>query len=182
MASFSVAELLSRALQAFDAALDVRAETDADFDFVCALYAQTREEELAAVEWPAAAKRDFLDSQCRLQRDHYLLHYRGADRLLIERGSQPIGRVYVHAKPKEIRLMDIALLRDQRRRGIGTSIVRSLQEEARRLGAELSLHVEPTNPAQRIYARLGFRLVENRGIYDFLSWSPSTNPATSQAS
>lgn len=182
MAALRFGPLLSLALKAFNDALEVREEADADFEFITALYAETRAQELAAVSWPHEAKREFLDAQCRLQRDHYLKHYVGADRLLIEHASQPIGRVYVHAKPKEIRLMDIALLREQQNRGIGTVIVRSLQDEARRLGADLTLHVEPTNPAQRIYERLGFHLIENRGIYDFLAWSPSSAPLDSSAS
>jgi len=35
------------------------------------------------------------------------------------------------------------------------------------------LHGEPDNPAQRLYQRLGFRLIEHRGVYDFLGWSAS---------
>jgi len=37
------------------------------------------------------------------------------------------------------------------------------------------LHVEPDNPAQRLYQRLGFRLIENRGVYDFLGWKSQLN-------
>jgi ribosomal protein S18 acetylase RimI-like enzyme len=36
----------------------------------------------------------------------------------------------------------------------------------------VTLHVEPLNPAQRLYRRLGFRLLEDRGVYHFLEWRP----------
>ena len=93
--------------------------------------------------------------------------------LIVERAGTPRGRVYVHATAAEIRLMEIALLPTERNRGIGSAIVRRLQEEARDRGVQLTLHVEPDNPAQRLYRRLGFRLIENRGVYDFLGWSPA---------
>lgn len=173
-----VAAAIGRALASIDPALGIRDETDADFDFVSDLYAEVRHDELAPVPWPDAAKREFLDSQCRLQWDHYTVHYAGAERLLILDGAIPIGRVYVHAKPTEFRLMDIALVTPQRKRGIGTRIVQALQEAAQRSAADLTLHVEPVNPAQRLYARLGFRLIENRGIYDFLGWSPVAGAAS----
>jgi hypothetical protein len=35
------------------------------------------------------------------------------------------------------------------------------------------MHVERFNPALRLYERLGFRLVEDRGVYLFLEWQPA---------
>lgn len=172
MVEASVAPVLAQALTAQFPAIALRAEVDADFAFLTDLYAEVRHEEMAPVPWPQQAKRDFLDAQCRLQRDHYTKHYPGADRLLILRDGQPIGRVYVHPANAEIRLMDIAVTASARNAGIGTRIVIALQDECARRGADLTLHVEPTNPAQRLYRRLGFRLIENRGIYDFLGWTP----------
>lgn len=172
MADSSIAPLLAQALRTFDASLALRREAEADFAFLCELFADIRREELAPVPWPEQAKRDFLDSQCKLQRDHYARHYGGADLLLVLDRDTPVGRLYVHATKAEIRLMEIALLRDWRARGIGSLLVRTLLEEAARRGVEVTLHVEPGNPAQRMYHRFGFALVENRGVYDFLRWAP----------
>ena len=47
---------------------------------------------------------------------------------------------------------------------------RQLQAEASAAGKPLRIHVERFNPALRLYERLGFRLVEDRGIYLFLEW------------
>jgi len=132
-----------------------------------------RAEELAPVPWPEAAKLAFLAEQSDLQHRHYVANYPGADLLLIESDSIPIGRIYVYRSAREIRLMDIALVPDWRNRGIGTRLLRELMAEARSTGSSLTLHVEPTNPAQRMYQRLGFRLIEQRGVYDFLGWDPA---------
>ena len=123
--------------------------------------------------WPEAAKLAFLAEQSDLQHRHYVANYPGADLLLIESDSIPIGRIYVYRSAREIRLMDIALVPDWRNRGIGTRLLRELMAEARSSGSSLTLHVEPTNPAQRMYQRLGFRLIEQRGVYDFLGWDPA---------
>ena len=179
MVEASVAPALAQALTAHFPAVALRAEVEADFAFIADLYAEVRHEELAPVPWPEQAKRNFLDAQCRLQRDHYAKHYSGADCLLILRDGHPIGRVYVHATSAEIRLMDIAVTGSERHAGIGTRIVLTLQDECIRRGADLTLHVEPTNPAQRLYRRLGFRLIENRGIYDFMGWTPPTTTSSS---
>ena len=175
MEAGSIAPALAQALAEHDSPLALRAEVDADFAFIADLYAEVRHEELMPVPWPDQAKRDFLDGQCRLQRDHYAKHYPGADLLIIEHDGKPVGRIYAHATPGEIRLMDIALRRDLRKQGIGTLLVHALQKAAAGRGVQLTLHVEPANPAQHLYQRLGFRLIENRGIYDFLGWSASTS-------
>lgn len=165
---------LRAALQHVDASLELREEVAADSGFVEVLYADTRRDELAPLAWPESAKRDFLAGQCRLQHDHYRQHYVGAQFLIIVRGALPIGRLYVHATAHEIRIMDIALLHPHHGRGTGSALVKALQIQAMQRGIAVTLHVEPANPAQRLYGRLGFALIENRGVYDFLGWTPPT--------
>ena len=146
--------------------------TEVDLAFVYALYAQVRAAELAPVPWPQDAKDAFLAEQAALQHRHYVTNYPGADLLVVANASGPIGRVYVYRSPGEIRLMDIALVPERRNRGIGTRLLNEILDEARATGSTVTLHVEPDNPAQRLYCRLGFRLIEHRGVYDFLGWDP----------
>jgi ribosomal protein S18 acetylase RimI-like enzyme len=53
------------------------------------------------------------------------------------------------------------------RRGIGTDVVKMLIEEAARSGQALTLGVVKTNPALRLYERLGFRITpdDDRKFY-----------------
>ena len=69
----------------------------------------------------------------------------------------------------EIRIVDIALLPEFCNRGIGTTLLRGLQSEAAAAGKPLRIHVERFNPAMRLYERLGFRPVADRGF--ICSWS-----------
>lgn len=147
-------------------------ETQDDFEFIVRLYASTRAEELAPVPWPEEAKQAFLRSQCELQHAHYQKHYLKAEFLVIERDGQPIGRIYLHQGTQEIRLMDIAFIPEQRGQGVGTRLLHALLAYAQAHSITVTLHVEPLNPAQRLDARLGFRLLEERGAYHFLEWRP----------
>lgn len=156
------------------AGIGFRRVVDADLPLLQDIYAAVRRAELAPVAWPDEAKRAFLDDQCVRQHQHYLANYPGADLLLVLNGDRPIGRVYVYRTAREIRLMDIALFDDERGRGLGTALLGELTDEATASGCTLTLHVEPDNPAQRLYQRLGFVLIENRGVYDFLGWTPSS--------
>jgi ribosomal protein S18 acetylase RimI-like enzyme len=165
----SMEECLGRSLSP---GFQLRRETEDDFEFVVRLYASTRAEELATVPWPEEAKLAFLRSQCELQHAHYQKYYPHAELLVIERNRLPIGRLYVHQGTQEIRLMDIAFVPEQRGQGVGTCLVKALLAYAQTLGASVTLHVEPQSPAQRLYARLGFRLLEDRGVYHFLKWRP----------
>ena len=134
---------------------------------------------MAAVSWPAAAIADFLAQQFELQHRYYVANYRGADLSIIEKDRESIGRIYVYRTEREIRLMDIALVPQWRGHGIGTALIGELQQEALAAGSSVTLHVEPDNPAQRLYRRAGFHLIEQRGVYDFLGWDP---PAAAAAS
>ena len=154
------------------AGLKFRPIAEADLEFLEQLYACTREQELAAVPWPDTSKRLFLHQQFTLQHQHYRQHYAGADLLVIEEDDVPIGRVYLHRGAQEIRLMDIALIAQRRHQGLGTAIIGELLHEADTAHCAVTLHVEPNNPAQRLYASLGFVLCENRGVYDFLRREP----------
>ena len=64
----------------------------------------------------------------------------------------------------EIRIVDIALLAEFCNRGIGTTLLRGLQSEAAAAGKPLRIHVERFNPALRLYERLGFRQIDDRGV------------------
>lgn len=150
------------------AGVALREESDGDLDFLADLYASTREEELRPVAWPEAQKRAFLRQQFDLQRAHYRQHYEGAEWLIVLRDAAPIGRLYLKAGSTEVRLMDVALALAQRGQGIGTALMHGVLQHADALGVPVTLHVEPFNPAIRLYQRLGFTTLETRGIYCYM--------------
>lgn len=137
----------------------LRPEDDADLPFLLALYRSTREHELAAVEWTNDQKHAFVVMQFQAQREHYRREYQGASFDVIERNGVPIGRLYVHERPGEIRIMDITLAPQMRSRGIGSALLRDVLDEGARSQRPVTIHVERFNPARHLYERLGFHMV-----------------------
>jgi ribosomal protein S18 acetylase RimI-like enzyme len=150
--------------------LTLRPITPADDSFLARVYASTRAEELAITGWSEEQKAAFCRMQFDAQTTDYQRNNPDASFLIIERAGIAIGRLYVARQEKEIRVIDIALLPESRGSGIGTKLLRDLQEEARTAGKSLTIHVERFNRALHLYERLGFRKVEDQGVYLLMEW------------
>ncbi len=142
----------------------------ADAPFLFELYASTRAEEMAMVQWSEEQERTFLRMQFDAQSTHYATHYAGAEFLIIEDDGHPIGRLYIHRQPHDIRIVDISLMPGHRGKGIGTKLLRELLDEGAATRTPVTIHVEQFNPAMRLYERLGFRRIGSHGVYDLLEW------------
>lgn len=152
--------------------LVLRTMTHDDLDFLYRVYAGTRAEELAQTGWTDEQKTAFLQQQFTAQHQYYQANYVGAQFQIVECDGEPIGRWYVDRWDDQIRIIDVALLPEQRGRGVGTQLIEQILAEGRRLNLPVTIHVERFNPALRLYERLGFRLEEDKGVYLFLKWTP----------
>ena len=148
-----------------------------DREHLLAVYASTRAQELAPVPWTDAQKAAFVKMQFDAQDVHYKEHYEGATYEVIEVDGVPAGRLYLHRTPKEIRLVDIALLPSFRGKGIGTRLLAELIVEAKAKSVPLTIHVEIFNPARRLYERLGFAPVEEHGVHVLMERLPEIDQA-----
>ena len=84
------------------------------------------------------------------QHRHYLLHYPDAERLILERSGEPIGRPYLHGEAGDLHILDIALVPAARGMGIGAAILHDLLARAREAGQAVSIYVEKTNRARSL--------------------------------
>jgi ribosomal protein S18 acetylase RimI-like enzyme len=66
--------------------------------------------------------------------------------------------------------VDIALLPEFRRWGIGSWLMQAIIQEASQGGKTVRLHVERFNPALQWYERLGFSVVSSGPIYLEMVW------------
>jgi len=152
--------------------ITVRPVSSSDRDFLLQVYASTREEELRLVDWSADQKAAFVRMQFEAQDAYYREHYHPATFEVVEVDGEPVGRLYVVRWEDEIRIIDIALLPEHRGRGVGTSVIRALLDEAAASGKRLSIHVEKHNPARRLYERLGFAEAGEHGLYLLMEVTP----------
>jgi GNAT superfamily N-acetyltransferase len=141
-----------------------------DAAFLYEVYASTRLDELAVVDWDDTQKATFLHMQFAAQHQFYQERDTRTDFLIILRDAVPVGRLSVARWEDELRLVDIALLPPYRNTGIG--ILRDVLAEAAVAQKPVRIHVEKFNPALRLYARLGFAPMEDKGVYLFMEWSP----------
>jgi ribosomal protein S18 acetylase RimI-like enzyme len=157
--------------------LTLRPIREEDEEFLFRLYASTREDELAGVSWSDETRAAFLRQQFAAQRAGYAETYAGATFDLVLANEVPAGRLYVARWPREVRLVDISFLPAYRRLGLGTRLIRRLQDEAAASGSTLTIHVEMFNPALRLYQRLGFTAVATDGPYWFMEWRAAAGAA-----
>ncbi len=143
-----------------------------DEAFLQAVYATTRAEEMKHVPWNEAQQAAFLQMQFKAQKHHYETRCPDARHDIILFDSQSVGRLYVDRREHEIHVLDIALLPEYRGRGIGSSLIKALMEEASAAGKSLTIYVESFNPSQTLFARLGFHEIESDGINIKLERSP----------
>ena len=152
---------------------------DADMRFLHDLYASTRAQELSVVDWSKTQKSAFLSMQFEAQHRYYHEQYPDADYLLVQQEDIDIGRIYLHRRIDELRLIDIALIPESRNQGLGSKLLKDLLDEGQASALPVRIHVETFNPAMHLYLRLGFKPVADQGVYQLMEWQPDGPDGTS---
>jgi ribosomal protein S18 acetylase RimI-like enzyme len=86
--------------------------------------------------------------------------------------GQDAGVVCVHVHEDEVFLTRIEILPEFQRRGLGTQVIQSILREAFDHGKAVRLQTFKVNPARKLYARLGFRLVGETETHDVMRATP----------
>ena len=154
--------------------LALRPISNQDRGFLYRLYACTREDEMALVNWSNSEKQNFLMMQFQAQSRFYADEFPNASFDVIELDGQPVGRLYADVRDGEIRVIDIAILPEFRGRGIGSHYLQQVIQKAAEKNLNVGIHVERNNPAMNLYQRLGFDKREDKGVYWFMVWCPGS--------
>lgn len=140
--------------------------TPEDREFLLRVYECSREIELSMVQWDDATKRAFVEHQFDAQSEHYSSEYSDPRHFVVvlaDSGEQ-VGRLWVSRGDSEIGILDVTVLSEYRGRGIGSTVVGSLVDEAQRDGKSVVVYVETFNPSQEFFARRDFIVESNEGI------------------
>ncbi len=152
--------------------VELRPNRETDREFLVALYASTRSDEMAATSWTPDERDAFVRMQFDLQDRHYRSAYPHAEHSLIVGGGRPVGRVIVDRGAREIRVVDISLMPEHRGHGIGSALLRRVLAEATVAGVPVGLSVQAANPARHLYEQLGFAVTDASNFYLSLEWRP----------
>jgi len=82
----------------------------------------------------------------------------------------PVGRVLTDRTADEMCLVDIAIVAEKQRQGFGTQVIQQLQQECGAQGWKMRLQVLKASAAERLYRRLGFKLVGEDSLRRQLVW------------
>lgn len=158
--------------------VSVRLANPDDEAFLLKLFASTRIDEFKFLDGDAGQLDALMRMQFNLQRQQYDAGYPDAEHNIILRYGQPIGRLFVNEGQREFSLVDVALLPEWRNSGIGSSLLEKLLVRAAAANKAIRLHVVKTNPARRLYERLGFSIVGEDGMYFEMLCEPRRSQAT----
>jgi ribosomal protein S18 acetylase RimI-like enzyme len=150
--------------------LSVRPAGQVDAPFLRRVYRSTREVEMAPWAFSDAQKEDYCATRFAAQEKGYRAIFPKAEFLVVMCDGDAVGRLYRAAAAGVLHVLDIALLPPWRNLGVGTHLMRESMAKAHAGGMPLQLQVEKGNPARRLFARLGFREIEDTGIYVRLEW------------
>lgn len=154
-----------------------RAPSPEDEPKLLSIYADSRSDELALFGWDAAAVDAFVRMQYHARERAYKMQFPALEDNVICFDGEIAGRVMVDRPDCRVHLVDIAVGRHFRRRGIGSGVIESLKREAAGLGKAFTLRVVSSNVgAVDLYRRLGLREVRGEGQWIEFEWSGDDNP------
>jgi ribosomal protein S18 acetylase RimI-like enzyme len=151
----------------------LRPAREEDEEFLIAVYASTRADELAQTPWSPEQKDAFVRLQFAAQKQHYAGEYPDAAHDVICREEVPVGRLYVATKADALHILDITVLPQHRHGGIASYLVRQIMDQAAKSGRSVTIYVETFNPSLGLFRKLGFQPVAETGFHMLLQWTRS---------
>jgi GNAT superfamily N-acetyltransferase len=136
------------------------------------VFKSSRGDDLRGLGWDESRIDGFLEMQYEAQRKFYESDYGDATDEVILSDGKPVGRLIVELREHEIRCVDLALLPEYRGRGVGTLLLRKLQEQATAANQPLRLQLIRFNRAVRLFERLGFVRISETGTHFQMEWTP----------
>jgi ribosomal protein S18 acetylase RimI-like enzyme len=151
----------------------LRSVTRRDDAFLLRLYGTTRTD-VEHFGWDDAERHAFVTMQFNAQTRANAMQHPKAEQSILTYQGRDAGRILVDRAGRSLHLIDIAVLPEFRGKGIGTTIISRLQEEAARTKRDIDLSVEITNPsAFQLYRKLGFVVTGETQTHLSMKWSPT---------
>jgi len=157
--------------------LTLRPVTAEDAAFLLQVYKSSRGEDLRELGWDQTRIDEFLDMQYEAQRAFDDKDFPEAKDEVILSAGERAGRLRVDSRENEIRCVDLSLLPEFRNRGLGTLLLRRLQQEAATANKPLRLQVIRYSRAISLFERLEFVRTSESGTHFQMEWKPNVSEA-----
>ena len=153
--------------------LAVRPALPQDEIFLYELYSAVRAPEFDLAQIPAQQREDLIPMQFHGQMSAYTQMYPNSCYHIVLLDSKPVGRLWFAPGDGEFHLVDIAVHPKLQSKGIGTVLVKRLQQEAANARLPIRCCVFRFNPGSlRFHQRLGFTILREDQMYFYLEWRP----------
>jgi GNAT superfamily N-acetyltransferase len=149
--------------------VELRTASPEDEEFLRLLYFSLRDD-LSAMFSDRAQLEQMLLIQYLGQKQTYEREFPAATHDIILLDGEPVGRLLIDRRPDVILGVDLALLPTSRNLGIGTYVLNCLFDEAADRCLPFLLSVVRSNPAIRLYERLGCRADGGNATHLFMRW------------
>ena len=141
-----------------------------DQEFLYRLFYSVHTEKLRLVPLGEEEKTKLVELMYQGFTRHYSSLAPVSDDRLILLNNESIGRMILLQTREEIRLADLAILPEYRKRGIGSALIGQVQTESMMSKRPVRLQVAQFDRALGLYRRLGFYKTDVEGPYIHLEW------------
>jgi GNAT superfamily N-acetyltransferase len=153
--------------------LAVRPALPQDEIFLYELYAAVRGPEFDLAPIPVQQKQDLIRMQFHASMSSYAYQYPNSCYHIVLLDSKPVGRLWFAPGEAEFVLVDIALHPSRQSKGLGTVLVKRLQQEAQQARLPIRSCVFRFNPGSlRFHQRNGFTIVREDEVNYYMEWRP----------
>jgi RimJ/RimL family protein N-acetyltransferase len=152
--------------------LRLRSERPEDRTFRFRLFCDSRPPEWYQVTLEPSVREQVMRMQFEAQTKTYAARFPKARFDIVELEGEPVGRIVVNRPGVMVHVVDHAIVPGLRNRGLGTSIMQALMDEAAEARVPVRLKVADANdPSLKLYLRLGFKPIETAPFYIELEWT-----------
>jgi GNAT superfamily N-acetyltransferase len=142
-----------------------------DEDFLIELYFTTRDD-INFLPMDAEQKKTLLLMQYTAQKQQYMSQFPDSKHDIILLDEKRVGRYWTARFETEILGIDLAILPKYRSLGIGSLLLDETFKEAARTNRIFTFHVLKTNPAIRLYRRIGCEFTGETFSHFEMKWQP----------
>jgi ribosomal protein S18 acetylase RimI-like enzyme len=154
--------------------LAVRPALPQDEIYLYELYVAVRGPLFERTALTAAQREHLLRMQFQAQLSSYTQQFPNSCYHLVLLDSKPVGRLWVAPANNAYQLVDIAIHPAVQSKGLGTVLVKRLQEEAQKAKMPVRSMVDRFNPGSlRWHQRLGFQVVREDILQYYMEWRPA---------
>jgi GNAT superfamily N-acetyltransferase len=154
--------------------LAVRPALPQDEIFLYELYVAIRGPMFDRAPIAAAQKEHLLRMQFQAQTSSYTYQFPNSCYHVVLLDSKPVGRLWVAPAEGGLVLVDIGIHPDVQSKGLGTVLVKRVQEEAQKAKLPIRSTVDRFNPGSlKFHQRLGFQVVREDLLQYYMEWRPA---------